>query len=140
MQSNLTIVLRDFSNNVRYASFYQRLLAHNIDLVPILSLFYLITTLTNSKFDIIIMGSIYTFYNIAFELSDLKATPGKRWNKISVESDSSRPQIWSIILRNFLKPLSLILFFSGFIMIFFNPKRQGLHDYIAGTIILFDQE
>lgn len=130
----------DFPNNIRYASFYQRLLAHNIDLVPILSLFYLITALTNSEFDMVIMGTIYTFYNIAFELSGLKATPGKRWNKISVESDLSRPQVWGIILRNFLKPISLILFFSGFIMILFNPKRQGLHDYIAGTIILFNQE
>ncbi|MBC6400743.1 MAG: RDD family protein [Ekhidna sp.] len=131
--------MSNFSSNIKYASFYQRLLAHNIDLIPILGLFYLTTLLINSKFDIIIMGSIYIFYNISFELSSLKATPGKKWNKISIENDSSRSKVLNVILRNFLKPLSLILFFLGFVMMLFNSKRQGLHDYIAGTIVLFNK-
>ena len=28
----------------------------------------------------------------------------------------------------------------SFILIFFNPKRRGLHDYIGGTLVLFDED
>jgi len=131
--------LRDFSDDIRYASFYQRLLAHNIDLVPVLGLFYLTTFLTDLKSDMITMGGVYVLYNTFFELSGLSATPGKKWSKISVANDSSRSRVLNVILRNFLKPLSLMLFFSGFVMIFFHSKRQGLHDYISGTIVLSDE-
>jgi len=39
-------------------------------------------------------------------------------------------------LRFFGKFISLIIVFIGFVMIGLTKKRQGLHDKIAGTIVL----
>jgi len=127
-------------NQMRYASFSQRLLAHNIDLVPILALFYLTTIFPRTDFDLYIIGFIYTVYNTAFELSPMKGTPGKRWIKLKIASISSDALPMKIILRNCLKPISLVFFFAGFFMIQLTKRKQGFHDYIAGTIVLFKNE
>lgn len=123
-----------------YASFSQRLLAHNIDLIPILGLFYLTTLLPSSEVDLILLGSIYILYHVGFEMSHLRATPGKLWTKQQVHNISTKPEVISILIRNILKPFSLLLFFGGFAMINFNKKKQSLHDFIAGTVVLFEEE
>lgn len=128
-------------NNITYATFWQRLLAHNIDLLPILGVFYLTTFLPNTDVDFIMLGIIYVIYHSLFEMSRWKATPGKKWVKIKV-MDAKQNEIhpFRILLRNAGKSFSLILFFLGFVMIIFHPKKQGLHDYIAGTMVLFDED
>lgn len=76
-----------------------------------------------------------------FELGAWGATPGKRLVKIRTVSIRPKSQkVVSIIIRNLLKILSLGLFFTGFIMIAFNRKRQALHDYIGGTVVLFEED
>ncbi|MEP5611206.1 MAG: RDD family protein [Cyclobacteriaceae bacterium] len=125
---------------LRYAGFSQRLLAHNVDLLPILFLLYgYIFFFPKIGFDWLIFFIIYLAYNIGFELSRWQATPGKRWAKIHVQVDDGRQQPYRIILRNFLKIFSLLIFFLGFVLIIFNSRRKGLHDYLAGTVVLFDE-
>ncbi len=128
--------------NYRYASFSQRLLAHNIDLLPILLLFYLISFIVpRSNYDYLIMSGIYFLYHILFEGSTWQATPGKKWTKIKVSNlEGGRSGFAKSAIRNVSKMISLLLFFSGFIMIIFNPKSRGLHDYIGGTLVLFDED
>lgn len=126
-----------------YAGFSQRLLAHNIDLIPILGLFYLSTLIPRTGYDFFILGGIYIGYYTIFELSPWRATPGKKWVGIHVESDmenQSMPIPVKIILRNGTKIISLILLFGGFIMILFHSKRKALHDYIGGTVVLFGED
>ncbi|WP_425390274.1 RDD family protein [Ekhidna sp.] len=126
----------------RYADFWKRLLAHNIDLLPILFLFYVITIFFPSpEYDYLIVGSVYFGYYILFESSKLRATPGKLLIKIRiVNDDKSRSSIIQVTLRNLSKVLSLLICFGGFIMIFFDKKNRALHDYIGGTVVLFDEE
>ncbi|SNS99673.1 Uncharacterized membrane protein YckC, RDD family [Ekhidna lutea] len=126
----------------KYAGFWKRLMAHNIDLLPILFLFYLMSfIIPRSDYDLMILGSIYLIYHIAFEASSWHATPGKKWTKIKVSSDSDRKvTTYQAIVRNLTKILSLLLFFAGFILIAFNTKRKALHDYIGGTLVLFDED
>ncbi|MEP1094056.1 MAG: RDD family protein [Cyclobacteriaceae bacterium] len=125
---------------LRYAGFSQRLLAHNVDLLPILLLLYGSTfVFPKIGFDWLIFLLIYLTYNIAFELSGWQATPGKRWAKIHVQVDGDRWHPYRIILRNLLKIFSLLIFFLGFALIIFNSRRKGLHDYLAGTVVLFDE-
>lgn len=71
----------------------------------------------------------------------MQGTPGKRWAKIKV-TDKNEEQIKFIqsVARNLFKVLSLILFFGGFFAIFFNRKRKALHDYIGGSLVLFDED
>ncbi len=123
----------------RFASFSQRLLAHNIDLIPILMLFYLSTLLPSTGFDYLIWLGIYLGYHTIFELSNWKGSPGKKWSKLKVINSSKKlPDELAIPIRNFSKIFSLLLFFGGFAMITFHSRRQGLHDYIAGTTVIFD--
>jgi len=91
-------------------------------------------------FDLLITGITYFLYNLVFELSDMKATPGKRLLKLFVTTTSSKNIELRIVLRNLLKPVSLVFFFLGFYMISISKKRQGFHDYIAGTIVLIKEE
>ena len=39
-------------------------------------------------------------------------------------------------LRHFAKFVSALIFFIGFLMIGFTKKHQGLHDKIAGCLVL----
>ena len=41
--------------------------------------------------------------------------------------------------RYFAKILSALIFFIGFIMIAFTERKQGLHDMIAGTLVIKGQ-
>ena len=126
---------------IPYASFWQRLLAHNIDLLPVLGLYYLSSLTPFEISDFWLLGCIYVFYHTLFELSPWHATPGKRWIGLHVENlGSGAVEPARIVLRNCCKILSLILFFGGFVMIIFHPKNQGLHDYIGGTLVLFGEE
>ena len=127
---------------MNYAGFWPRLLAHNIDLLPILVLSYLISPLIQSpNHDYLILGLVYFIYQIVFELSPMKATPGKRLAHLHAESTKKTSfPILAIVGRNLGKIPSLILFFGGFILIFFDPRRRGLHDYIGGTVVLFDED
>lgn len=123
-----------------YAGFSQRLLAHNIDLLPILALLYGSSfVVSNTGFDWIIYSLIYLGYHIGFELSNWRATPGKKWARIHVASDINELKPIQPFIRNLSKALSLILFFSGFVFIIFNERRKGLHDYLGGTVVLFDE-
>lgn len=71
----------------------------------------------------------------------MQATPGKKWAKIHVDVlKPNSPRIMRALIRNFSKILSLLLFFGGFILIFFNSERRALHDYIGGTVVLFDED
>ncbi|WP_462252528.1 RDD family protein [Ekhidna sp.] len=126
----------------RYAGFWTRLLAHNIDLLPILLLYYLASLLIpQSNYDYLFITGIYFGYNILFEISPLCATPGKRWVKIKVVSNSRKElNFIQAVVRNISKILSLILLFGGFIAIIFTEKKKALHDYIGGTLVLFDED
>ncbi len=71
----------------------------------------------------------------------MQATPGKKWAKIKVVNNKGqRINIFQAVIRNACKILSLVLLFGGFVAIIFSSKRQGLHDYIGGTLVLFDEE
>lgn len=126
---------------VRYAGFSRRLLAHNIDLIPMLLFLYLVSLIIpNTGFDWLFFSVIYLLYNGIFETSGLQGTPGKKWSKIRVVSDRGPLSFFQSLVRNSCKFLSLILFFGGFILILFDHKKKGLHDYLARTLVLFDEE
>ena len=127
---------------MKYAGFWPRLLAHNIDLIPILVLSYLISFLIQSpQHDYLILSLVYFGYQILFEMSSMRATPGKKLTRIHVKvtRETDFP-MFAIIGRNIGKIPSLVFFFGGFILIFFDSRRRGLHDYIGGTVVLFDED
>ncbi len=125
---------------IKYAGFWHRLLAHNIDLLLILIIYYLIAFLIPpSNFDYLLMGGIYILYYSLFEYSTWAATPGKKWTKIKVvHYFENHLSFFQVFIRNTSKIVSLLLFLGGFLLIAFNKKNRGLHDYIGKTIVIFE--
>ncbi len=120
----------------KYATFWDRLLAHNIDLLFILiPLFVLEQWIVSNRILYLTAFGLYLLYHIVFEVSKWQASPGKRALRIKVvNEDGSKPGVFRCLARNLLKLISLIPLFGGFIMIVFTSNKQGLHDRLSGSI------
>jgi uncharacterized RDD family membrane protein YckC len=76
-------------------------------------------------------------YFAGFESSRSQATPGKLLMRIVVtDTSGNKPTFARVTLRHFAKFISAIPIFVGFLMIGLTKKRQGLHDKIAGCLVL----
>jgi len=83
--------------------------------------------------DIILIWLYFAF----FESSKMQGTPGKRIIGIRVtDFEGNRIAFGKATLRHFSKILSTLVFLVGFLMIGFSRKKQGLHDKIAGCLVL----
>ena len=79
-------------------------------------------------------------YFAGFECSRGQATPGKTLLRIVVtDNDGARISFARATLRHFFKYISALIIFIGFIMIGLTKKRQGLHDRIAGCLVLLPE-
>lgn len=76
-------------------------------------------------------------YYALFESSAWQATIGKKALGLTVtDIEGRRIGFGRATGRFFAKILSTIILFIGFIMIGFTSKKQGLHDIVAGTLVL----
>ena len=141
----------------KYAGFWKRLIAWIIDIILLIVIsniaglvvgFILGLTIEDLEAttadDIIITIASYSIFTVAgwlyyaiFESSYRQATPGKiALGIIVTDSNSKRISFGRAAGRHFSKILSTLILGIGFIMISFTGKKQGLHDMIAGTLIL----
>jgi len=78
-------------------------------------------------------------YFAGFESSRSQATPGKLLMHIVVtDLEGNKPTLARVTLRHFAKIISTLIIFLGFLMIGLTKKRQGLHDKIAGCLVLLE--
>ena len=76
-------------------------------------------------------------YFALLESSERGATVGKMVMGLRVvTSDGQRLSFMNATGRYFAKILSAIIFCIGFIMVAFTDKKRGLHDIIAGTLVI----
>ncbi|MFY9799763.1 MAG: RDD family protein [Methanoregula sp.] len=76
-------------------------------------------------------------YYAGFESSRSQATPGKLLMHIVVtDLEANKPSFARVTLRHFAKFISTLIIFLGFLMIGLTKNRQGLHDRIAGCLVL----
>ena len=79
-------------------------------------------------------------YYAGFESSRSQATPGKLLMRIIVtDLEGNKPTFARVTLRHFAKIISTLIIFLGFLMIGITKKRQGLHDKIAGCLVLLQE-
>jgi uncharacterized RDD family membrane protein YckC len=66
------------------------------------------------------------------------ATPGKIWLKLRIADarTGQPPSLQQSIVRYFGYFLSIIPLFLGFLWIAWDPRKQGFHDKLAGTVVL----
>ncbi|MFA5236986.1 MAG: RDD family protein [Methanoregula sp.] len=107
-----------------------------------------ITTLTEAGTPIAALGPIVAavgilvivvpwLYYAGFESSRGQATPGKVLMHLEVtDLEGNRVSFAQASLRFFGKFISALIIFIGFLMIGLTKKRQGLHDKIAGCLVL----
>jgi uncharacterized RDD family membrane protein YckC len=82
----------------------------------------------------IIIGWLYYSY---LESSERQATIGKGLlNIVVTDVDGGRITFVKATIRYFSKILSALILLIGYIMAAFTEKKQGLHDIIAGTLVL----
>ncbi len=67
-------------------------------------------------------------------------TPGKMLFRLKVVRTNDQEMTYGrAVLRSLCWILSLLLFSVGFLMIAFNRQKQGLHDMLAGTYVVYTQ-
>lgn len=75
-------------------------------------------------------------YFTVFEGSRLQASPGKLLMKIIVTDTSGYvPGFGRAALRSAAKYVSGLVFFLGFFIAPFTPRKQALHDFVARTLV-----
>ena len=86
----------------------------------------------------IAMVVIWLGYVVGFTSSSLQATPGKLLVKLKVtDNDGQRLSVLRALGRELSKIISSIILLIGFIMVAFTDRKRGLHDMIAGTLVMY---
>ena len=70
------------------------------------------------------------------------ATPGKKFVHIKIVDAKTFEDIDNrqAITRSFGYIASTFAFLIGFLMVAFRKDRRGLHDILAGTVVIYDEE
>jgi uncharacterized RDD family membrane protein YckC len=135
---------------MNFGGFWIRVLAYIIDIIPLLIIGFVLALLSGE--DLINTdpsAPLYSFtdlvglivgiaYFVGFESSAYQATPGKMaLGLIVVDTDGRRISPARAFGRYFAKILSGLILLIGYIMVGFTERKQGLHDMIAGTLVVY---
>ena len=135
-----------FKKEVAYAGFWRRLLAHLIDTLVIgaagVTLGALVIAVAPDNLIALANVVPVTFavgwaYYVLFESSPARGTLGKFALNLFVADLHGDPISYRrAAFRYFFKSLSTLLLGLGWLMVAFTPRKQALHDVIAGTLVL----
>jgi uncharacterized RDD family membrane protein YckC len=82
-------------------------------------------------------GVLCFLYFVALEASTFKGTIGKILTGIQVtDLMGNTPNLGSVLLRNIYKILSLLTLGFIFLIIGISPRKQGIHDFLAKTLVI----
>tara|TARA_A100001037_G_scaffold281054_1_gene284376 strand:+ start:93 stop:548 length:456 start_codon:yes stop_codon:yes gene_type:complete len=138
---------------MRHAGFLLRVVAALIDLGIVWIFAWLVSALLGISFlaatpeDLAnttiphVLISITMFaawiYFAAMESSPMQASVGKAFMGLYVtDLRGVRVSFLRASVRHWFKLLSTAIFFVGYLMAIFPPRRQGLHDMLAGCLVL----
>lgn len=132
-----------------YGGFWVRFFAYILDFIILLFVFIPLafvfgtptvdastggTTYNLSEF---VTLPILLAYVAGFEGSPKQATPGKMAMGLIVTDQDGRRLSWPFAVLRFLaKFVSFAVFFIGFIMVAFTPRKQGLHDLLVRSLVV----
>lgn len=156
--SQAEIDFAEACQTVRYAGFWIRLGAAIIDplilFVVSSGLQTILVELTlNIDFDpqarysatyrgIILLTSVVLpiFYECCFVASSWMGTPGMKLVGIKIiDYDGNQISLGRSFIRYLSQILSGLILCIGYIMIAFDPRKQGLHDKLAKTVVIYRQ-
>lgn len=117
-----------------YSGFWRRFVAVLLDALFI----WIICLITFIPYFIPPLALIVAaYYHVVFEVSPLRATPGKSLMKIAVvKSNGDKLTIKDSIIRFVVSFLSSVLLCIGYLIALFTEKKQTFHDFVADTIVI----
>ena len=131
-----------------YAGFWKRLAAVIIDSLILMPVILIVFELfgfsynTARPWDIplairLAIIAVSILYNSGLEASAFQGSIGKLVLRIKVtDIYGDRIIFGRALIRDAAKILSELLFFVGYLMIAITPRKQGLHDMIAGCAVI----
>lgn len=141
--------------NLEYVGFWRRLLAAAIDflILFVVSTPLLLAIYGRGYFALVQEGESVGFLDFAIEYvlpaiavvgfwRFYGATPGKMavGAKIVDAKTGARPSTARLVIRYFAYLVSALPLFLGFIWIGISRRKQGFHDKIAGTTVIYDDD
>jgi uncharacterized RDD family membrane protein YckC len=139
----------------RYAGFWIRLLAYFVDLIILVPINLVIGYLIFPHHELFVPSQhpsaapnnlqaaqyvnflVTMLYTVLFNASKYQTTPGGMAVGIRVtDLEGRRISFGKSIVRYFASILSALILFMGFVAIAFTKRKQGLHDIIAGTLVV----
>jgi uncharacterized RDD family membrane protein YckC len=138
---------------LKYVGFWARVLAAVVDTVLLILLLALLSILTVDGFhydplqptsdlmDFVINTIIPAMVVIVF-WARVQATPGKMMlhARIVDAKTGADPRPMQLLIRYVGYFVSTIIFGLGFLWIAFDSRKQGLHDKMAGTVVVRDEK
>ena len=121
---------------VVYAGFWIRLLANIIDAAILFIPNIIIGLVVESPASILLQFAIGIVYTVGFWTAE-GATPGKMAMGLRITTVDGEPiDFGGALLRYVGYWASVITLGIGLLMIAFTSQKRGLHDYIAGTVVI----
>jgi uncharacterized RDD family membrane protein YckC len=128
---------------MEYAGFWRRVAAALIDGILVGVVSWIVTLIFSGISEgaevtaqILVLIAAYGYY-AGMESSSYQATVGKIALGIQVtDLNGNRISFGRALGRNLAEILSALILGIGYIMVAFTPKKQGLHDMIAGTLVV----
>lgn len=146
MTDNATYPKTTVKRDIVYAGFWRRALAYVIDAALLAGVGAIIGGLTMalapSNTQVLLNVGPVTFaigwaYFVLFETSPAQGTLGKLALDLYVSDLHGDPISYPrAVFRYLFKSLSTLLLFAGWAMAAFTPRKQALHDLLAGTLVL----
>jgi len=129
---------------MNYAGFWRRFIASVVDSILLTTAFNILMwfafpdSLKENQIFLFVITIILTWlYYALLESSAKQGTLGKIILGMKVvDYNNQRISFAQATGRHFSKIISTVILMIGFIMIAFTQRKQGLHDMIAGTLII----
>lgn len=134
--------------NQRYAGFWIRFVAVLIDGILLGIVNYIIGLLFGLMFGkgaapiaTLLEWALSIGYYVVYQ-EKYGQTIGKKAMKIKVVTyDGKTPTMFTFFLREVIgKTISAIILFIGYLMVLWDAKKQGLHDKIASTYVVYVEQ
>jgi uncharacterized RDD family membrane protein YckC len=129
--------IREGPRQMEYAGFWMRFLAVIIDGIVLGVVQGILSLMIDDQSSLIGINFLISFaYTVGFTAAE-GATPGKMavGCKIVAE-DGSDLSIGRAIGRFFANILNAFTLGFGYLLIAFTPEKRGIHDYVAGTVVV----
>ena len=131
-------IARASPSEMLYAGFWMRFLASIVDgiIIGILVNLPIALLVDDLGLAFLLQTAAGAVYTIGFWIAK-GATPGKMAMSMQIVMADGRPlRGGAAVIRYIGYMVNVLTLGIGYLMIAFTPKKRGLHDYIAGTVVV----